>query len=287
MVGTTYAPLSVQDQSPVQNPASNTNSLPIQVYQGGTSVIVFDEGLLSLKFDMLHRDLLQVLKDAPKWTEFIQFDTGLMFASSVTPDEPSPLEESQAFLQHLRQMTDGIGEKGFLTPSGNSLANVKRRAKEGSQSRGYSELNCYDIAQYFLAQRDDDAGDLISNLKLQKLVYYAQGFSLALYDRPLFPERIEAWTHGPVVPGLYYEYKNYGSGALPFPSGCDFSSFNAQTRELLDEVYATYGQFSAWKLRDMTLSEPPWCDTPVGQEIQHDGLSEYFATRTARGWETE
>ena len=55
-------------------------------------------------------------------------------------------------------------------------------------------LSCYDVAQYFLAQMDEDAGDLISNLKLQKLVYYAQGFALALYGRPLFPERIEAWT---------------------------------------------------------------------------------------------
>ncbi len=43
-------------------------------------------------------------------------------------------------------------------------------------------LSCFDVAKYFLAQADEDAGDLISNLKLQKLVYYAQGFHLALYD---------------------------------------------------------------------------------------------------------
>jgi uncharacterized phage-associated protein len=49
-------------------------------------------------------------------------------------------------------------------------------------------LNCDDVAKYFLAQASEDAGDLISNLKLQKLVYYAQGFHLALYDTPLFPE---------------------------------------------------------------------------------------------------
>jgi uncharacterized phage-associated protein len=49
-------------------------------------------------------------------------------------------------------------------------------------------LNCDEVAKYFLAQADEDAGDLISNLKLQKLVYYAQGFHLALYDIPLFPE---------------------------------------------------------------------------------------------------
>lgn len=54
-------------------------------------------------------------------------------------------------------------------------------------------LTCFDAADYFLSKIDEDAGDVITNLKLQKLVYYAQGFSLALCGRPLFAERIEAW----------------------------------------------------------------------------------------------
>lgn len=151
---------------------------------------------------------------------------------------------------------------------------------------GFQELSCHDVAQYFLAQMDEDAGDLISNLKLQKLVYYAQGFALALYGRPLFPEGIEAWTHGPVVPALYHEYKGHGSAAIPFPNGIELPNVDEETRELLDEVYAAYGQFSAWKLRDMTHSEPPWRETPAGQEIRHDDLSDYFATRVIRGSQT-
>ena len=59
-------------------------------------------------------------------------------------------------------------------------------------------LSCHDVAKYFLALTDEDAGDLISNLKLQKLVYYAQGFHLALFDTPMFGEPIEAWTHVPL-----------------------------------------------------------------------------------------
>ena len=46
-------------------------------------------------------------------------------------------------------------------------------------------LTCFDVAEYFLAKTDEDAGDAISNLKLQKLVYYAQGCCLAMYGRPL------------------------------------------------------------------------------------------------------
>jgi uncharacterized phage-associated protein len=48
---------------------------------------------------------------------------------------------------------------------------------------------------------------------------------------------------------------------------------------LLDEVYAVYGQFAAWKLRNMTHQEPPWCQTPEGQEITHDALRAYFKTQ--------
>lgn len=104
-------------------------------------------------------------------------------------------------------------------------------------------LNCYDIAKYFLCLVDEEAGDLISNLKLQKLVYYAQGFHLAIYNIPLFHEPIEAWTHGPVIPDLYHEYKQYGLGAIPQPDNVDFSKYDETTKKLLDEVYSVFGQF--------------------------------------------
>ena len=57
-------------------------------------------------------------------------------------------------------------------------------------------LTCLDVAEYFLSKSEVDAGDVITNLKLQKLVYYAQGFSLAINNRPLFNEQIRAWQHG-------------------------------------------------------------------------------------------
>ncbi|MFC7552646.1 Panacea domain-containing protein [Pseudoroseomonas wenyumeiae] len=137
-----------------------------------------------------------------------------------------------------------------------------------------------DIARYFLAKADPEAGDAISNLKLQKLCYYAQGFHLALYDRPLFEERIEAWQHGPVVPDLYHEYKSYGSASIPVPQDLDRASYPEDVRELLDEVYSVYGQYSAWKLRNMTHEERPWIDAHQagGAIIEHQAMSEYFKT---------
>ena len=73
----------------------------------------------------------------------------------------------------------------------------------------------FQVAAYFLNKANsDDVGDLISNLKLQKLVCYAQGFALAIFERALYDDTIEAWQHGPVVLGLYHRFKTFGSGAI-------------------------------------------------------------------------
>jgi uncharacterized phage-associated protein len=139
-----------------------------------------------------------------------------------------------------------------------------------------------EVAHYFLAKQDEAAGELITNLKLQKLVYYAQGFHLAVFDKPLFPEQIKAWEHGPVVPQLWHVYKDYGSKPLPLPD--DVSAFDSATRELLDEVADVYGQFSAWRLRELTHSEPPWIEAfnSPSKIVQRDSMRRYFTTRLAQ-----
>lgn len=137
-----------------------------------------------------------------------------------------------------------------------------------------------EVARYFLSLTDEDAGELISNLKLQKLLYYAQGFHLALFDEPLFPETIEAWAHGPVVPIVWRHFRDYGSDPIP-PEEFDSDYFNEQTQEFLDEIYSMFGQYSAWKLREMAHDEPPWKDCyeecVANIEISHDSLRDYFS----------
>jgi uncharacterized phage-associated protein len=127
---------------------------------------------------------------------------------------------------------------------------------------------------------DNEGGcDLITNLKMQKLVYYCQGFHLAMHDIPLFPERIEAWEHGPVCPLLYQKFKPFGSNPIPY-SGDDYSEkLEKNERELILEVYGVYGQFSAWRLREMTHQEPPWIDTGLNRVITDDAMKSYFKTR--------
>jgi uncharacterized phage-associated protein len=141
-------------------------------------------------------------------------------------------------------------------------------------------LTADDIAKYFLKLSDDPgSGELLSNLTVQKLCYYAQGFHLALYGKPLFKEKIEAWTHGPVIPTLYHKYKEYGAGPIPIPEDFDPNKYDAQTKELLNEVYEVYGQYSAWKLRNMTHGEPPWLEAKeTAGEISLASMEKYFKT---------
>ncbi|MDX8066857.1 DUF4065 domain-containing protein [Pseudomonas aeruginosa] len=122
-----------------------------------------------------------------------------------------------------------------------------------------------DVAKFFLAQSNEEAGDLVSNLKLQKLVYYAQGFHLAVYDEPLFTDSIEAWTHGPVVPNVYHHYKQFGSGSIPAPIDFNLEAFSPEQVELLNEVQQIYGQYSAWRLREMTHEEAPLAEQLSGR----------------------
>ena len=138
------------------------------------------------------------------------------------------------------------------------------------------------ISDYFLSLVDEDAGDNISNLKLQKLLYYAQGFCLAIHDRPLFKDEIKAWAHGPVIPTVYHKYKEHGAGAIPLPTDVNFGRYSGDMKELLDDIYTVFGQYSAWKLREMTHVEPPWKNTTRNTIIPHRALKAYFKTRVKK-----
>ena len=137
-----------------------------------------------------------------------------------------------------------------------------------------------DVAEYFLVLDEENKGDGISNLKLQKLIYYAQGFYSAIYDRPLFNSPISAWTHGPVIECLYHEYKGYGKNHIPVPTGFDTNTLSGDEEDIIEEVFEVFGQFSAWKLRNMTHEEPPWLNhEAMADTIPLPEITEYFKTR--------
>ena len=114
-----------------------------------------------------------------------------------------------------------------------------------------------------------DSGELMTNMKLQKMLYYQQGFHLAYFEAPLFHEEIEAWMYGPVVPSMYEKYKGFGRNGIEPDRTLGFSFERKEEQALFDEVCKVYGAYSAIGLMNMTHEEMPWKTTPVGEGAEH------------------
>lgn len=141
------------------------------------------------------------------------------------------------------------------------------------------------IARWFIEQIDTNAGETLTPLKVQKLLYYAQAWSLALFDKPLFDERIEAWAHGPVVPSIYHELKDLSYNSIEKTRFENESvEFDDDTLDLLEDVNTVYGKYDAKYLEALTHQENPWKETRLGyapeerctKEISQEVMSSYY-----------
>jgi uncharacterized phage-associated protein len=115
------------------------------------------------------------------------------------------------------------------------------------------------IANEFLRQAKD-VGTTLTNMELQKLVYIAHGYSLALLHRPLIKQHVEAWRYGPVIPDLYRELRQYGAGVVTQPINVPSAEQLSETdTALVRSVLEAYGGFSGSQLSTMTHREgTPW-----------------------------
>ncbi len=144
----------------------------------------------------------------------------------------------------------------------------------------------WDVADYILCYTREK-GDYISNLKIQKLLYYAQAWFLALYDRPLFDEQLEAWVHGPVQPELYSRFKKYSwKPIITDEVRCPEYPNNIQSH--LDEIMDVYGDLTAHHLERLVHQEDPWLkarqglppDEPSHNVISQDEMKVYYRSLT-------
>lgn len=127
-----------------------------------------------------------------------------------------------------------------------------------------------DVAKYLLYRSFQD-GELVTPLKMQKLVYYAYVWTLVRNGKKLFDESIEAWPQGPVVPSLYRTLKRFGSspiGEAFIGTEADFektvSKFSPDVKATLDNVYEEYMTKTAFELVALTHSEKPWLEARDG-----------------------
>lgn len=140
-------------------------------------------------------------------------------------------------------------------------------------------VSAHDVARYILARRGN-----MTAMKLQKLLYYSQAWSLVWDEAPLFKEPIEAWANGPVVRDVYDVHKgSFSVGSWPLG---DESRLSDDQRETIDSVLKFYGDRSAQYLSDLTHEEDPWKTArgplppgaPSSALISHASMAEYYGS---------
>ena len=155
-----------------------------------------------------------------------------------------------------------------------------------------------EVARYLIhlaSPREDEDVDCLCHLRLQKLLYYVQGWHLGAKGKPLFSGQIEAWTNGPVVREVYPVFADYKYSSIPPVEGKDSAALSKGEKDFILCVWERYKQYSATALRDKTHREPPWQGArghsapheKSSAVITHDSMRNYFghlvATRLPRG----
>lgn len=148
-------------------------------------------------------------------------------------------------------------------------------------------VRAIDVANVFISKYGSEV--VLSNLSLNKLVYFAQVESLRTRGIPLFDDRVEAWEYGPVEPSVYHAFKKYGSSRISIPSGMPAPDPSAS--KVISDTFEKYGKMTAFDLVELSHREgSAWgntysvgCDAEITSEAilaSHDGVGnlEYSGT---------
>ncbi|WP_251861983.1 type II toxin-antitoxin system antitoxin SocA domain-containing protein [Clostridium sp. Marseille-Q2269] len=142
--------------------------------------------------------------------------------------------------------------------------------------------NVIDVAKYVI-NKSIEMETPISNLKLQKILYFIQGEFLSVLKKPAFLQEIQAWKHGPVVPEVYYEFNKYIADEIT----SKFNDFNEtilekKDRNIIDKVIKDNLNKDAWKLVQITHKQSPWIDNYKPGEniiIPNGDIKKYFCNK--------
>ena len=121
-------------------------------------------------------------------------------------------------------------------------------------------VTVFDVAAYILdeyAPMAKEHGPMTA-MKLQKLVYYCQAWSLAWDEGPLFEEELEAWVHGPVVRDLFTLNRGQYQIHELAPDKGDLEKLREEQQETVDLIVEHYGPMKPEALTMLTHQEPPW-----------------------------
>lgn len=135
-------------------------------------------------------------------------------------------------------------------------------------------INVINAAKYLVYLSYGDKSRSLTPLKLQKLLYLAQGWSYVWDDKPLFMNDFEAWQYGPVCVEVYNYFKKYRSDEIPESEGVS-SLKNVDSEETIEAVWDNFSDYTAYDLVEMTHKQDPWKNaykkhtTITKQDIKH------------------
>jgi len=191
----------------------------------------------------------------------------------------------------LKELLNPYKMLQVLNANGAVLSAIARRKTMDKVNAFINEKGnddkAFGVANFFLANIDVENEETITHMKLQKLLYYVQAWSLALLHRAMFADRIEAWAHGPVVPKVYQTFKVFGREPIAAIGQWNGSSFSEEEKNVLRIVKKLYGNFDAPVLRKFTHNEAPWIKARHGlpdgensnKEISNNDMQAFYCDK--------
>lgn len=128
------------------------------------------------------------------------------------------------------------------------------------------------LANYIL-KKAQEQGISVTNSKLQKILYYVQGYYMARFNHPLFPDEIQAWKFGPVVPNVYYAFSYCGPDTLQMLEEPDMDNCSKADMKVINRIIDEKLLLSATALIDATRNEAPWLEATDGGNVIRPGLA--------------
>lgn len=163
------------------------------------------------------------------------------------------------------------------------MNNQKAKYTAQEIAKWFLYKNYAEQKQKVAANDDYEVYEGITHLKLQKLLYNAQGVCLAITGNKLFDDDLEAWDHGPVIRNVYDTYCVFGRNPIIIPDTPENNGIvskienDVEIRDILEMVYDSFSIYTAWQLREMSHKKnSPWDKTEKNQIIDVNVIKEYF-----------
>ncbi len=136
-------------------------------------------------------------------------------------------------------------------------------------------MKVLNLAEYIIRHAEGQ-GTFVTNLKLQKTLYYLQGYSLKKFEEAAFDDDILNWQYGPVAPTAYFAYSSYGADPLESNESVQIEKMRKDQKNLFDKVIDVCLDLSARRLVQMTHEEAPWKETCQNEEITTASIARFF-----------